>query len=198
LRVQGTASSPLSATGLANGSNGASLDWPRLRAHSSAGERPLHTREVAGSIPAAPIIKAPRRAARIEAPPTWDADARDTGSRRPRWYVEHDGGRAFVEKSLDELHERVWILKVGIRIEARGNEEFSVALDASINPPRPHFLTLTPAPDLYSGHASPSFRLRRLESGVRVLTCQAGVRAQRPTKTLETRKRLAPRRNLFA
>jgi hypothetical protein len=31
-------------------------------------------------------------------------------------------------------------------------------LDESIYPPRPHFLTLTPAPDLYSGHASPSFR----------------------------------------
>jgi hypothetical protein len=57
LRVQGTASSPLSATGLANGTNGASLDWPRLGAHSSAGERPLHTREVAGSIPAAPITE---------------------------------------------------------------------------------------------------------------------------------------------
>jgi hypothetical protein len=27
-----------------------------------------------------------------------------------------------------------------------------------IYPPRPHFLTLTPAPDLHSGHASPSFR----------------------------------------
>lgn len=110
---------------------------------------------------AAPI-KAPPRAARSEAPPTWDAGARDTGSLRPRWYVEHDGGRAFVEKSLDELHERVWILKVGIRIEARGDEECSVALDASIYPPRPHFLTLTPAPDLYSGHASPSFRFGEL------------------------------------
>jgi hypothetical protein len=35
-------------------------------------------------------------------------------------------------------------------------------LDESIYPPRPHFLTLTPAPDLYSGHASPSFRFGEL------------------------------------
>jgi len=56
----------------------------------------------------------------------------------------------------------VWILKAGIRIEAREDEEFPVALDAPVYPPRPHFLTLTPAPDLYSGHASPSFRFGEL------------------------------------
>jgi hypothetical protein len=31
----------------------------RLRAHSSAGERPLHTREVPGSIPGAPTMERP-------------------------------------------------------------------------------------------------------------------------------------------
>jgi hypothetical protein len=88
-----------------------------------------------------------------------------TELRRPRWHVEHDRGRALVEKTLDEFHERVWILKGGIRIEARDNEEFPVALDAPVDPPRPHFLALTPAPDLHSGHASPSLHALGLGQG---------------------------------
>ena len=52
-RVQGTANSPPSATGQKERSTGAILSTSR--AHSSAGERSLHTREVPGSIPGAPI-----------------------------------------------------------------------------------------------------------------------------------------------
>jgi hypothetical protein len=40
-------------------------------------------------------------------------------------------------------------------------------LDAPIYPPRPYFLTLTPAPDLHSGHASPSFRFGELSRAFR-------------------------------
>jgi CBS domain-containing protein len=40
---------------------------------------------------------------------------------------------------------------------AGDSEEFPVALHAPIYPPRPHFLTLSPASDLHSGHASPFF-----------------------------------------
>jgi hypothetical protein len=49
----------------------------------------------------------------------------------------------------------VRILEACTRIEAGGFEEFPVALHAPIDPPRPHFLTLSPASDLDSGHAGP-------------------------------------------
>jgi hypothetical protein len=55
-------------------------------------------------------------------------------------------------------------------------------LDAPIYPPRPHFLTLTPAPDLYSGHANPSFRFGELRRAFGPDAPSRGVRAQRPTK----------------
>ena len=96
------------------------------------------------------------------------SEAAHTESRLPRWHVKHDRGRALVEKTLDELHERVWILKAGIRIEARDHEEFPVALDAPIDPPRPHFLALAPAPDLHSGHAGPSLPCSRIRSWPRI------------------------------
>ncbi len=60
LRVQGTASSPPSATGRIQSSTGFALRSCR-GAHSSAGERPLHTREVPGSIPGAPTEPAGAR-----------------------------------------------------------------------------------------------------------------------------------------
>jgi hypothetical protein len=53
---------------------------------------------------------------------------------------------------LDELHERVRILKARVRIEAGDFEEFPVALHGPVYPPRPHFLTCSPASDLDSGH----------------------------------------------
>ena len=96
-----------------------------------------------------------------------------TGSRRPRWYVKHDGGRSLVEKPLDELRERVWILKAGIRIEARGHEEFPVALDAPVYPPRPHFPALDACLRSPLWPRQSFLPFRRIESGVRVLTGQA-------------------------
>jgi hypothetical protein len=52
----------------------------------------------------------------------------------------------------------VRILKACTGIKACDFEEFPVALHAPIYPPRPHFLTLSPASDLHSGHASPFVR----------------------------------------
>src|ERR687898_875145 len=46
------------------------------------------------------------------------------------------------------------ILKACSRIEAGEAQELPVALHAPIYPPRPHFLALSPASDLHSGHAS--------------------------------------------
>src|SRR5438270_2509776 len=47
----------VAATAGEAGSGGEGLRYPRpAGAHSSAGERPLHTREVPGSIPGAPIL----------------------------------------------------------------------------------------------------------------------------------------------
>ena len=85
-------------------------------------------------------------------------------SRRRRRYVEHNIGRSLVEEPLDELHERLRILKRRTRVQASDDEELPVALDAPIYPPGPHFLTLAPASDLHSGQASPSFRYRRIGS----------------------------------
>lgn len=49
------------------------------------------------------------------------------------------------------------ILEACAWIEAGGSEEFPVALHTPIDPPRPHFLALSPASDLDSGHAGPFF-----------------------------------------
>jgi DNA-binding ferritin-like protein len=67
--------------------------------------------------------------------------------------VEHDRCRSLVEKLLDELHERVRILKAFPWVEFSELEEFSVALDAPIYPPRPYLLAFSPASDFHSGHA---------------------------------------------
>lgn len=80
-----------------------------------------------------------------------------TWSRWLRRNVEDDGDRSLVEESLDEFHERVRILKACTGIEAGGPEELPVALHVPIYPPRPHFLTLSPASDFHSGHAGPFF-----------------------------------------
>ena len=68
--------------------------------------------------------------------------------------VVHNRCRSLVEKLLDELHERVRILKDCPWVESGGLEEFSVALDAPIYPPRPNLLAFSPASDFHSGHAS--------------------------------------------
>ena len=49
------------------------------------------------------------------------------------------------------------ILKACTGIEAGDPEELPVALHAPIYPPRPHFLTFSPASDFHSGHAKPFF-----------------------------------------
>jgi hypothetical protein len=76
--------------------------------------------------------------------------------------VEHDRFRSLVEKLLDELHERVRILEACPWVESSDLEEFSVALDAPIYPPRPNLLAFSPASDFHSGHAGAS-PLRSLE-----------------------------------
>lgn len=86
---------------------------------------------------------------------------------RSRWLrreVEDDGGRSLVEQRLDELHERVRILKACTRIEAGDHEESPVALHAPIYPPRPDVLTLSPASDLHSGHAKSLSSVRERDS----------------------------------
>jgi CBS domain-containing protein len=84
--------------------------------------------------------------------------------------VEDDGLRSLVQKPLDEIHERIRILKPCTGIEAGDPEEFSVALHAAIYPPRPHFLTFPPASDLHSGHAGPFLRsfIRQILACVRL------------------------------
>jgi hypothetical protein len=47
-------------------------------------------------------------------------------------------------------------------VESSDLEEFSVALDAPIYPPRPNLLAFSPASDFHSGHAG-RFRCIRLE-----------------------------------
>ena len=44
--------------------------------------------------------------------------------------IAYDGGRSLVEEPLDELHERLGILKARIRIQASDDEELPVALAA--------------------------------------------------------------------
>jgi len=66
--------------------------------------------------------------------------------------VEHDRRRSIVEKLLDELHERVRILKARPWVESSDLEEFSVALDAAIYPPRPYLLAFSSPSDFHSGH----------------------------------------------
>jgi hypothetical protein len=56
---------------------------PRAGARSSAGERPLHTREVAGSIPAAPILPTPLYAGRESEPPESPAAKPNRRRRQP-------------------------------------------------------------------------------------------------------------------
>jgi hypothetical protein len=69
--------------------------------------------------------------------------------------VEHDRCRPLVEKLLDELYERVRILKACPWVESSDLEEFSVALDAPVYPPRPYLLAFSSASDFHSGHAGP-------------------------------------------
>jgi hypothetical protein len=54
----------------------------------------------------------------------------------------------------------VRILKARTRIEAGDPEELPVALHVPIYPPRPHFLTLSPASDFHL--ATPAASLRSL------------------------------------
>ena len=61
------------------------------------------------------------------------------------------------KKLLDELYERVRILKACPWVESSDLEEFSIALDAPIYPPRPNLLAFSPASDFHSGHAGLSF-----------------------------------------
>jgi len=74
--------------------------------------------------------------------------------------VEYDRCRSLVEKLLDQLRERVRILKACPWIEASDLEELSVALDMAIYPPRPDLLAFSPASDLHSGHAGSSALVR--------------------------------------
>ena len=84
-------------------------------------------------------------------------------SGRLRRYVEDDGGRSLVQESLDELRKGVWILKPRPRIEAGDPEELPIALHPPVYPPRPHFLTLPPAPNLDSRQRDPFSRLFKRE-----------------------------------
>src|SRR3954465_4531049 len=79
-------------------------------------------------------------------------------SRFPLGDVEHDRCRSLVEKLLNELYERMRILKACPGVEPSDLEEFSIALDAPIYPPRPYLLAFSPASDFHSGHAGPPLR----------------------------------------
>ena len=74
--------------------------------------------------------------------------------------VENDRCRSLVQKLLDEFHERVRVLKACPWVEPSELEEFSVALDAPVYPPRPYLLAFSPATDLHSGHAGPLLCVR--------------------------------------
>jgi hypothetical protein len=73
--------------------------------------------------------------------------------------VEHDRCRSLVEKLLDELYERVRILKACPWVESSDLEEFSIAL-TPIYPSRPYLLAFSPASDFHSGHAGPLLYVR--------------------------------------
>src|SRR5215213_4958652 len=93
------------------------------------------------------------------------ATARRLRSCRPLGDVDHDRCRSLVEEALDELDERVRILKACPWVESSDLEEFSVALDAPIYPPRPDLLAFSPASDFHSGHAG-LLLLRRWKSAL--------------------------------
>jgi hypothetical protein len=84
------------------------------------------------------------------------------------WEVKDDRGRSVVQESLDNLRERVRIFNAGARIEPGDAEEFSVALDAAVYPPRPYVLALSTASDLDSRHT----HLIGSRVAQRALSCQ--------------------------
>ena len=84
---------------------------------------------------------------------------------------------------MDELHERVRILKACIRIEAGDFEEFPVALHGAVYPPRPHVLTRSPASDLNSGHVLAPFSLVKRDLGMRSARRPKRTDADRPVRS---------------